>query len=78
MNAELGEKEVEALIFIESFIDVKGYPPTLREIANVIGYSVGGVQKIMKRLEDSGSIERDHGINRGIRVVQQKKKRNKK
>jgi len=59
------------LEFIRQRIDKRGYPPTLRELADGLGIgSTNGVRYHLDVLERAGYIERDRGTPRGIRVMQ--------
>lgn len=64
------EKCAKTLEFIKSFVDENGYPPTVREICNQIGFkSTASAQYYLDKLEEQGSIRRKDNKNRAIEVV---------
>lgn len=69
---EQGEKLREAMIDnIVEYIAIHGYPPTVREIGDMVGLkSTATTQHHMKILLKEGKIETDAGFNcpRAIRV----------
>lgn len=69
---EQGEKLREAMIDnIVEYIAIHGYPPTVREIGDMVGLkSTATVQHHMEILRKEGRIETDAGFNcpRAIRV----------
>ncbi|MBO8166211.1 MAG: transcriptional repressor LexA [Thermotogae bacterium] len=67
----LTERQKEILEYIENFIKLNGYPPSIRDICNDFGIaSPRGVAKHLEALEKKGYIERT-GVSRGIRVIKQ-------
>ena len=64
------ETRNKILKIIEKLSNEKGYPPSLREIANCASLSVSAVLYHLIRMEQDGLIERDAGIARSIRIVQ--------
>ncbi|KAF2955907.1 hypothetical protein [Marinitoga sp. 38H-ov] len=66
-------KQKKILDYIEFFIQVKGYPPSMREIMNFFGLkSVSTVFSHLKSLEKKGYIEIS-GNPRGISIKDNKK-----
>ena len=66
----LTERQKRILEVLERFQDQNGYPPSIREIcdrANISSTSV--VKYYLSQLEESGHIERDGRVSRGIRVL---------
>jgi len=66
----LSEKHKRVLSVLEYYNDKVGYPPTIREIcdrANLSSTSVANYY--LERLEETGYIERDRGVSRGLRLV---------
>lgn len=64
------QKNMETLVFIQQFIKTHGYPPSRQEI----GDGLGGLAKStshyrLQRLVDSGLIEVDSNIDRGVRIT---------
>ena len=50
--------------------DKLGYPPTIRELARVLGISPAGVVGHLKTLERLGAIRREEGTARGIQILE--------
>jgi repressor LexA len=66
----LTARQKEVLDFIVERVTVKGYPPTIREIARHFGItSPNGVYCHLNALQKKGRIERDLNVSRGIRVL---------
>src|SRR5512139_2911672 len=66
----LTERQVRILEVLERFQSQNGYPPSIREIcdkANISSTSV--VNYYLNQLEESGYIQRDGRVSRGIRVM---------
>jgi repressor LexA len=66
----LSERQIKILEVLERFNNQNGYPPSIREICdktNISSTSV--VNYYLNQLEDSGYIERDGRVSRGIRLV---------
>ncbi len=66
----LNERHKKILEVLDDFQKKNGYPPSIREIcdkAEISSTSV--VNYYLDRLEDSGYIERDGHVSRGIRVL---------
>lgn len=67
---EVEEQERRILECIRDFIQERGYPPTVREIARELGISSTSVVDYhLKRLERARWIERDPRSSRGIRLT---------
>ena len=69
---ELTGRQKEVLRFIENFLFTRGFPPTLREIAEGIGLgikNIASVQKHLKSLERKGYIKRIPRKTRGIELT---------
>lgn len=65
----LTEKQKKILEYIENFIKLYGYPPSIRDICKDFEISSPrGVAKHLESLEKKGYIERT-GVSRGIRVL---------
>lgn len=64
------EQEQRVLEYIRDFIQERGYPPTVREIARELGLSsTSVVDYYLKRLEQARWIERDPRSSRSIRLT---------
>jgi len=73
MNAQpavLEDQQQRILECIRDFIQERGYPPTVRDIARELGTSSTSVVDYhLRRLEQGGWIERDPRSSRGIRLT---------
>ncbi|MCU0644831.1 MAG: transcriptional repressor LexA [bacterium] len=71
MIKSVTETQEKVLNTIIDFIQERGFPPTIREIMNLMGYSsVHNVQRILDILEDKGCIRRNlRGGARCIEVI---------
>jgi len=70
MPAELTERQKSILSFLKDFIKKKGYPPTVREIANHFKMAgPKGAQKHLGRLIAKGCIKRLPGRSRAIEIL---------
>jgi repressor LexA len=66
----LSERQVKILEVLERFNNQNGYPPSIREICDKTGISsTSVVNYYLNQLEESGYIERDGRVSRGIRLV---------
>lgn len=63
------DNKIKILKFINDFVLKHGYAPSVREICKKMGLtSTSTVFYHLKKLEDEGSINRDYGKNRAIKV----------
>jgi len=70
MKTILTQRQQDILDFIESFMQKRGYPPTLREIGNEFGISsTNGVRVNLAALEKKKYIVRRPWLSRGIELV---------
>lgn len=70
MKRPLTKPQQAVLDCIQESIRQHGYPPTLREIAEVMGWaSTNGVSAHLRRLERKGVLQRRPGTARGMRVL---------
>ncbi len=73
--SSLTAKQKKVYSVIESYINTKGIPPTVREIGELVGEKTpGAVQGILNRLEQKGVITRQLGAARSIQLVSQDNK----
>jgi repressor LexA len=71
-GAELTSEQDRVLSFIRKARDETGVPPTVREIANALGYkSPNNVRQHLRLIEQKGFIRLLQGKARGIEIVQQ-------
>lgn len=67
---ELTDKQKKVLEFLKSYIDEKGFPPTLREISSHFGLkSPRGPQKILNSIEKKGFIKKVSKSSRAIEII---------
>lgn len=65
------EADLRTLAVIRSFIEERGYPPSVRDIASALGYSSSQYAHVrVKRLADLGLIRRDPKVPRSIVVLE--------
>ncbi len=61
------KRQQKILVHLQRFIRERGYPPTVRELASLVGRkSTAGVQKLLNALERKGYITKVPGRSRGI------------
>jgi len=66
----LTAKQKKVFSAIETYIKLKGIPPTVREIGEMVGEKTpGAVQGILNRLEQKGVIRRQLGAARSIQLI---------
>jgi repressor LexA len=67
MQGDLTNRQKQFLSFIESFIDEKGYPPSIREIQGAFSLkSTKGVKDHIDRLVEKGYLQRKDGSARAL------------
>lgn len=64
-----GEGAIKA---ISKYIDTWGIPPSIIELSEELGFSIGTVFTILKELEAEGKIRRQEAKHRSIFVVRDK------
>lgn len=68
--SSLTSKQKKVYQAIESYIKLKGIPPTVREIGEMVGEKTpGAVQGILNRLEQKQVIKRQLGAARSIQLI---------
>lgn len=68
--AKLNEKDYEIMDFMYEQIELRGYPPTVREICDAVGLnSTATVHSRLKKLEGMGYILKESSKNRSMRLV---------
>ena len=66
------QKDESALLpLIDAMVDDDGYPPSMRELAEKVGWSVSTVREALLRLERQGLIARHAGRPRAMRLTDQ-------
>lgn len=67
---KLTDKDFEILNFIREQQNLKGFPPSVREICDAVGLkSTATIHSRLKKLEVHGKIVRDSSKNRSIKIV---------
>src|SRR5215831_21178945 len=67
---KLSERQKNILKYIQSYVDERGYPPSIREIGDKVGISSTSVVDYNLRvLEREGRIRRDREVSRGLELV---------
>jgi repressor LexA len=67
---KLSERQKNILKYIETYVDERGYPPSIREIGDRVGISSTSVVDYNLRvLERDGYIRRDREVSRGLELV---------
>ncbi|MBZ0309162.1 MAG: transcriptional repressor LexA [Anaerolineae bacterium] len=71
-RAKLSERQLKILDFIESFIAINGYPPTIREIGEAVDIgSTSVVNYNLNKLVREGFLERSKKVSRGLQLVKE-------
>ena len=74
MNKKLNDKQQQILDFVNSQVEEKGYPPSVREICSAVGFkSTSTVHGYLEKLEKQGLKMKDPTKPRALRVVGSKK-----
>jgi repressor LexA len=70
-RTKLSERQRRMLDFIHKFSTENGYPPSIREIGKDVGISSTSVVNYnLNRLVESGYLDRDQNVSRGIRLTE--------
>lgn len=70
MYEDLNRKQLEVLNYIKTEIAKRGYPPSIREICNAIGFkSTSTAHGYLSKLEEKGYIRRDATKPRAMEVL---------
>lgn len=68
-------RQKDIVKFIIEFTKTNGYPPTMREIAKVVGISSSStMHKVLHECQEDGLIDIPKGVLRGMRATPQGKK----
>lgn len=74
MNRKPNNKQQQILDFVNTQVEEKGYPPSVREICSAVGFkSTSTVHGYLEKLEKNGLIIKDATKPRALRVVGSKK-----
>jgi repressor LexA len=67
---KLSDRQKNILKYIQSYVEERGYPPSIREIGDRVGISSTSVVDYNLRvLERDGYIRRDREVSRGLELV---------
>lgn len=66
---KLTNKQERVLEFIKEYSMVNSYPPTLKELADNFGVTIGTVQDYVFALQKKGYLSREKNIARGFRII---------
>lgn len=70
MHKDLTSKQAQILKFIADTLDVRGYPPSVREIGSAVGLrSSATVHAHLSKLEEKGYIRRARSKSRAIEIL---------
>ena len=70
MYEDLNKKELDVLNYIKTEIAKRGYPPSIREICDAVGFkSTSTAHGYLSRLEEKGYIRRDATKPRAMEVL---------
>jgi repressor LexA len=70
VSRKLSERQKNILKYIQSYVEERGYPPSIREIGDRVGISSTSVVDYnLKVLERDGYIRRDREVSRGLELV---------
>ena len=69
---QLSLPEMKTMIYIERYTEIRRQPPSIREIADMIGLSVGATHDLINRLIEYGYLARksNHRMRRNLVVKQ--------
>lgn len=69
------DKQNKIVDFVNRFIAEKGFPPSVREICQAVGFrSTSTVHAYLKKLEEEGTIEKDATKPRALKVLDESRK----
>jgi repressor LexA len=71
----LTAKQKKILNYISEYSADNSFPPTLKEIANKFGVTIGTIQDHVNALKQKGYLERKKDIARGFKVVGMEKRK---
>lgn len=70
MQKKMNDKQQQILDFVNSEVEEKGYPPSVREICSAVGFkSTSTVHSYLEKLEKNGLISKDPTKPRALRVI---------
>lgn len=70
MYEDLNQRETEILLYIKKSIDIKGYPPTVREMCKALNIkSTSTVHNSLEKLEYKGYLRKDPSKPRALEIL---------
>lgn len=66
---DLTEHQQRVLDTVNAYINEWGLPPTVRELADMLGVQTSAAHRALGRLRDAGRVEWDDGQHRSLRVL---------
>lgn len=70
MYEDLNQKQIDVLNYIKMEINKRGYPPSIREICDALGFkSTSSAHGYLSKLEEKGYIRRDPTKPRAIEIL---------
>jgi DNA-binding transcriptional regulator YhcF (GntR family) len=62
------DRQEELVAAIREFVKESGFAPTVRELAEILGWGHGTVQRALEELAHLGTIEKRERTARGFRI----------
>lgn len=70
MHNKLTKRQREALEAVINYVETKNYPPSYRELGNLIGLSSSStVSSILNKLKEKGYVSWEEGQPRTLRIL---------
>ena len=67
---QLTERQEELLLYINESIEIRGFPPSYREMADKLDISsISAINGHLLAIEKKGWIKTTHSVARGIKVL---------
>jgi repressor LexA len=76
MKKKSDEKQQQILDFVNSQVEVNGYPPSVREICKAVGYkSTSTVHAYLEKMEKEGKLHKDPSKPRALKIISESSKK---
>lgn len=69
-DGAMTERQQEVLAAINDYIAAHKRPPTVRDLATILGISSSVVHRHLQQLRDDGHVDWDEGMYRTLRVTE--------
>ena len=77
MNNKVNLKQQLILDFVNKQVEEKGYPPSVREICQAVGFkSTSTVHSYLKKLADQGLLHKDPTKPRALKIIKNNDNKN--